>query len=147
MAILSLVVMNRMNSRLEEFDRAQVKAGRAQEMLYAVTAESHYRAMALLTEATMWNDRVGEQKARFAGLLEDMEQDEPDESEFVQRLIADNERYEESASGVLALFEAGNIDGAIDLHVQQEHDISHDLEDSLNEAHPAGQGRHEDRGQ
>ena len=99
MAILSLVVMNRMNSRLEEFDRAQVKASRAQEMLYAVTAQSHYRAMALLTVAR--GDRCGTigstlQKARFAGLLEDMEQDEPDESEFVQRLIADNERYEES---------------------------------------------------
>ena len=49
MAILSLVVINRMNSRLEEFDRAQEKASRAQQMLYAVTAQSHYRAMALLT--------------------------------------------------------------------------------------------------
>ena len=81
MAILSLVVMNQMNSRLEEFDRAQVKAGRAQEMLYAVTAQSHYRAMALLIrDATMWNGRVDEKKARFADLLDEIEQDEPDES-------------------------------------------------------------------
>ena len=44
----------------------------------------------------MWNDQVDEEKTSFASLLEDMEQDEPDESEFVQRLIAVNERYEES---------------------------------------------------
>ena len=67
----------------------------------------------------MWNDRVDEEKARFADLLEEMEQDEPDESEFVQRLIADNERYEESGRRVLERIEAGDIDGATDLHVQR----------------------------
>ena len=38
-----------------------------------------------------------------------MEQDEPDESDFVRRLSAVNERYEDLASGVLALYEAGDI--------------------------------------
>ncbi len=133
MAILSLVVMNRMNSRLEEFDRAEVKSSRAQEMLYAVTAQSHYRAMALLdrARAPMWNGRVDEAKATFTVLLEEMEQDEPDESEFVQGLIAHNERHEESGRKVLALIEAGDIPGASRLHLT-EHRISHDLEGPLN---------------
>ena len=48
MAVLSLVVIRQMNDRMVELDEAQVKAGRAQDMLYAVTAQSHYRAMALL---------------------------------------------------------------------------------------------------
>ena len=48
MAVLSLVVIRQMNDRMAELNRAQVKSGRAQEMLYAVTAQSHYRAMALL---------------------------------------------------------------------------------------------------
>src|SRR5436190_19340398 len=60
MAVLSLVVMHQMNGRLIELDRAQVKASRAQEMLYAVTAQSHYRAMALLipADAAKYNSQV-----------------------------------------------------------------------------------------
>src|SRR5690348_5774945 len=48
---LSLVVISQMNERMEELNRAQLKSSRAQEMLYAVTAQSHYRAMALLIPA------------------------------------------------------------------------------------------------
>ena len=50
MAVLSLVVIGRMNERVRDLDRLQEKASRAQQMLYAVTAQSHYRAMALLTQ-------------------------------------------------------------------------------------------------
>ena len=48
MGVLSLLVIRQMNDRMEELNHAQVKATRAQDMLYAVTAQSHYRAMALL---------------------------------------------------------------------------------------------------
>ena len=50
LAVLSLLVIGRMNERVQDIDRLQVKASRAQQMLYAVTAQSHYRAMALLTQ-------------------------------------------------------------------------------------------------
>ena len=65
MAVLSLVVIGRMNDRMSELNRAQVKAGRAQEMLYAVTAQSHYRAMALLIPAddAKYNGQVEDAKA------------------------------------------------------------------------------------
>ena len=69
-----------------------------------------------------------------------MERDEPDESEFLQRLSAVNERYEESGDEVLALFEADDIDGASESTPDEEHEISHDLEDSLNELIPIGRG-------
>jgi hypothetical protein len=49
LAVLSLVVIGRMNDRVRDLDQLQEKASRAQQMLYAVTAQSHYRAMALLT--------------------------------------------------------------------------------------------------
>ena len=48
MAVLSLIVIRQMDDRMAELNHARVKSGRAQEMLYAVTAQSHYRAMALL---------------------------------------------------------------------------------------------------
>ena len=64
MALLSLLVIRQMNDRMIELDDAQVKAGRAQEMLYAVTAQSHYRAMALLLPdlAARYNGQVEEAK-------------------------------------------------------------------------------------
>src|SRR6476646_5931187 len=67
MAALSLVVISQMNDRMEELNRAQVKSSRAQEMLYAVTAQSHYRAMALLipTDAAKYNGQVEDAKATF----------------------------------------------------------------------------------
>jgi signal transduction histidine kinase len=132
MAILSLVVMHQMNSRLVELDRAQVKAGRAQEMLYAVTAQSHYRAMGLLlpNQATTFNGQVDQAKTTFANRLAAIERDEPDEREFLQKVRAVNESYEKSGRRVEALFAAGYRWGAIALHLHQEHRISHVLEDS-----------------
>ena len=49
LAILSVGVIGRMSDRVAELDRLESKASHAQQMLYLVTAQSHYRAMALLT--------------------------------------------------------------------------------------------------
>ena len=86
MAVLSLVVISQMNDRMEELNRAQVKAGRAQEMLYAITAQSHYRAMALLipADAAKYNGQVEDAKAGFAKLLDDMERAEPANAAFYE---------------------------------------------------------------
>ena len=72
LAVLSLVVIGRMNERVQDIDRLQVKTSRAQQMLYAVTAQSHYRAMALLTQDPKYNAQVVDQKTIFAGLLDAM---------------------------------------------------------------------------
>ena len=60
MGLLSLLVIRQMNDRMIELADAQVKADRTQEMLYAVTAQSHYRAMALLLpeDAAQYNGQV-----------------------------------------------------------------------------------------
>src|SRR5438876_87244 len=50
MAILSVGVIGRMNDRVVELNRLQAKASGAQQMLYLVTAQSHYLAMAILTK-------------------------------------------------------------------------------------------------
>ena len=71
---LGLVVIRQMNDRMVELNRAQLKATRGHEMLYAVTAQSHYRAMALLLpdDAARYNTQVEEAKATFVDLLEAM---------------------------------------------------------------------------
>jgi signal transduction histidine kinase len=133
MAALSLVVIRQMNERMVELNTAQVKAGRAQEMLYAVTAQSHYRAMALLLQdqAAKYNGQVEEAKATFAQLLDQMEQADPAEASFYEEVRNVNEEYKESGREVLARFAANDIDGATKLHLDEEHPTSHKLEASM----------------
>ena len=64
LAVLSLVVIGRMNERVQDIDRLQVKTSRAQQMLYAVTAQSHYRAMALLTQDPKYNAQIADAEDR-----------------------------------------------------------------------------------
>ena len=65
MAALSLVVIARMDERMEVLETQARKVDLARQMLYDVTAQSHYRAMALLeadddqAEAARWNERGG----------------------------------------------------------------------------------------
>ena len=136
MAFLSLVVIRQMNDRTTELDHAQVKASRAQKMLYAVTAQSHYRAMALLVPemGTKYNGQVEDAKATFVHLLDLMEQAEPANAGFYEGVRNVNAQYAASGRKVLALFQKGgskNIQAAIDVHIAEEHRISHVLEDSM----------------
>ena len=131
MALLSLVVIGRMSERVEDLDRLQVMTSRAQQMLYTVTAQSHYRAMALLTLDSSYNAKIDEEKAAFAGLLDAMDRDDPADAQVLRDLRSANETYSTASDRVLALYDAGDVDGASRLHLDEEHPISHILEDSL----------------
>ncbi len=48
MAVLSQVVIGQMNDRMEVLNAQATKVDRARQMLYDITAQSHYRAMAIL---------------------------------------------------------------------------------------------------
>ena len=43
-----------------------------------------------------------------------------------------DERYADAGPEVLTLYEAGDFDAALALHISAEHEISHELEDELN---------------
>ena len=133
MALLSLLVIRQMNNRMEELDRAQVKSSRAQEMLYAVTAQSHYRAMALLrpNDAAKYNGQVEDAKATFAQRLDELEQAEPANAAFYEGVRTVNEDYRQSGQRVLALIEQGDIPAATQVHLGEEHPTSHTLEASM----------------
>ena len=68
MAILSLVIIERMNDRVAQLDGLQDKSQRAQQMLYLITAQSHYRAMALLTQEDSYNKQITDAKAKFVDM-------------------------------------------------------------------------------
>ena len=128
MAILSLLIIERMNDRVGELDRLQDKSSRAQQMLYLVTAQSHYRAMALLTLEDSYNQQITDAKARFVELLDAMERDDPADASFFGEVRTANDDYAASSAAVLSLYETGDIEAATDLHIAEEHTASHVLE-------------------
>jgi signal transduction histidine kinase/CheY-like chemotaxis protein len=133
MAILSLVVIGRMSERVAELDRLQEKASRAQQMLYLVTAQSHYRAMALLTknETHDYNADIAVAKRKFIDLLDAMEKADPADRGFFGDVRAANATFTTSSAKVLALYQAADYEEAQRIHIAEEHRQSHVLEGQL----------------
>jgi signal transduction histidine kinase/CheY-like chemotaxis protein len=131
MAVLSVVVIGRMNERVSDLDRLQEKTSRAQQMLYAVTAQSHYRAMALLTQDDKFNTQIADAKTTFARLLDEMARADQADTELLQRLRTANDTYTAASARVLSLYLAGDLAGATSLHLAEEHPVSHVLEADL----------------
>jgi signal transduction histidine kinase len=131
MAALSLLVIGRMNERVVDLDRLDAKSTRAHEMLYDVTLQSHFRAMALLTRDDKYNASVIETKADFSSLLDASERADPAERKFYEGVRSVNDGYAKSGRKVQALYEAGDIAGATRIHLDEEHPASHILEASM----------------
>jgi signal transduction histidine kinase/ActR/RegA family two-component response regulator len=129
MAGFSVIIIDRLDQRSQDISRLQEKIDDTQQMLYAVTAQSHYRAMAFLTHDNSFNDKVTNQKRIFSQLLSRVEAlSGPGQAAFFRSVQDSNARYDAASAQVLARYQAGDIAGAIDLHLKQEHPISHELE-------------------
>src|ERR1700680_332666 len=129
MAVFSVIIINRLDQRSQDISRLQEKIDDTQQMLYAVTAQSHYRAMAFLTHDNTFNDKVTNEKRIFSQLLNRVEAlSVPAQSALFQSVHDSNARYDAASAQVLARYQAGDIAGATDLHLKQEHPISHELE-------------------
>ena len=145
MAVLSLVVIDRMDGRVNELNQAQQKADTAQQMLYLVTAQSHYRTMALLTHDPEWPPKIDEAKAKFGVLEYQLMRADPDETDFLEDLQQRNDEYAEASRVVTAEYNlydpslpdtgenARHLDRATALHLSEEHPASHRIEDPLKE--------------
>ena len=133
MGIFSIVVIGRMNQQVEGVIALETQTDLARQAIYSVTSQSHFRAMALITEVDSWNDKITVAKAKFTGVLDSIEVlDAPIDRELIDRLRAIDLRFAAAGDEVLALYEAGDIDQALTVHISAEHEISHELEDELN---------------
>ena len=151
MGALSLVVMDQMNDRRLEFEQAQHEADLARQMLYDVTAQSHYRAMALLlsthpnlikpgpgpvrelTHPWHYVEEFEGAKRDFANLLAEIESVDPNNQQVFDNLETANARYAASSRKVTELYNDDKLSEAITWHIRGEHRDSHGLEDLLNE--------------
>ncbi|MEA2520594.1 MAG: adenylate cyclase [Actinomycetota bacterium] len=134
MGVLSVVVLDRVNSQVDRLTALNEQTDLAREMIYKVTAQMHYRAMSLLqTDDPEWPQKITSAKADFATYLGEIRAyPEPDRTAFFAGLDATNTLFDASSAEVTALFDAGKITQALNLHLSQEHLISHKLEASLN---------------
>ena len=134
MAVLSFVSIARMDKNVEELTRVQERVDRGRQMIYLVTAQSHFRAMAFVTKEDSWNVKIDNAKQSYSEQLANVEAaSTPGQEEFFGRVREANARFTESSARTLALFNAGNTDLALETHLEEEHPISHELEAAMNE--------------
>lgn len=134
MAALSLVVINRMSQQVEELTRLQENMDHARRMEYLITAQSHFRAMALLTKLDFYNDDIALAKTEFLEHLNQVESTgQLEDAEFFQQVREANNRFAASSARVLSLYESGDIEQALALHIEEEHRVSHEIEDAMRE--------------
>jgi signal transduction histidine kinase/CheY-like chemotaxis protein len=137
MGVLSLIVIGRMDQRMDDFNAHQLKSTRAQQMLYDVTAQSHFRAMQLLQvdqpggATADWQGKITAAKADFVELLDQLDADDPENAHFYQLVRQANDEYARASDRVSALFDAGDYKAAEAMHLSLEHPDSHVLEDEL----------------
>lgn len=132
MGIFSIVVIGRMNQQVDGLIALETQTDLARQAIYSVTAQSHYRAMALITQVDSWNDKITKAKADFTDDLDAIETlNAPMDAQLVNRLRAIDLRFASASEEVLGLYEAGDLDQAQSVHISAEHEISHELEAEL----------------
>ena len=119
MAILSFVVVAQMNQKVESLTQLQERVDLSRQLIYLVTAQSHFRTMALLTDDDSWNIKIDEAKQAFSVHLAAVERTNPPVQEgFFGQVREANTRFTQSSARALALYNAGNSDQALDVHLE-----------------------------
>ena len=147
MGVLSVLAINRMNQQVEDLNDLSEKVDRSRQAIFLITAQSHFRGMALVCELVQlpstdspndctadppWNDRIASAKAAFGEQLEALDRiSPPEQDELFGRLREANDRFAAYSETALALDEAGEIGEAVNVHMLEEHEVSHELEADL----------------
>jgi len=133
LGVLSILVLNRVNSQVETLTILNSQTDNARQMIYGVTAQSHFRAMALVTEDPSWNDKIAVAKDDFVVDLAEIRGYGLEEATGAAAALQEaDSRFALASNDVTNLYNAGNLNAALDLHISSEHEISHELEDTLN---------------
>jgi class 3 adenylate cyclase/HAMP domain-containing protein len=136
MGVLSVAVLARVNDQVETITALNAQTDRARQMIYEVTLQSHYRAMALVTDDATYSytEKLYATKAEFAANLAAARANSiPPRPKFFDDLQTANDAYRYASDRVTRLYDSGDMQRALKLHVNSEHKISHTLEYSLNQ--------------
>jgi class 3 adenylate cyclase/CHASE3 domain sensor protein len=134
LGLFSIAVLNRVDRQVDTLSTLHTQSDTAREMIYAVTAQSHFRAMALITEIDEWDDKIYIAKDGFTDDLGAMRAiNVPPRDAVFDELESVDVRFKSESLTVSELYRAGELARALDLHIQVEHETSHELEDQLND--------------
>ncbi len=134
LGVFSIGVLNAVDGQVDKLTILHAQSDGARQMIYRVTSQSHFRAMALLTEVDAWDDKIYTAKDDFASSLAAVRAMGVSTSDNVlDKLEAVNTRFEAESQNVSEMYFSGNLDRAEDLHLQVEHETSHELENQLND--------------
>ena len=133
MAILTLVVISNMTHQVDELSRLQEQVEAAGKKNKLLTSLLHFRTLGLLTDDPSHNVRIEEAKVQFAEELARAEANSPANKEpFFDELRDAKAGLVEAGTRVMASYQAGNLDEAIRIHVEEERLRSAEAEELLN---------------
>ncbi|MGE5225842.1 MAG: adenylate/guanylate cyclase domain-containing protein [Planctomycetaceae bacterium] len=133
MGVVSIVVLDRINDQVARLTALSDQVNQARQMIYEVTAQSHYRAMALLTDDPTWTDKIYAAKDEFTANLDEIRAYAvPSQPSFFDGLAAADQEFRLSSDRVTQLYDDHKVKQALLVHIDQEHTLSHVLEDRLN---------------
>jgi class 3 adenylate cyclase/CHASE3 domain sensor protein len=128
-AVLGLLAMRRAGAQADRIADITDRVVRAGRMEYAITASMHFRAMHLLTGDPANDKKLVEARQQFASLLGSLETTaEGQEREVMRKISEANLRFALSAQQVDGRAHGGDLRGAMKIHLEEEHPISHELE-------------------
>ena len=131
LGVFSIAMLARVDRQVETLTALHDQTDLAQDMIYGITAQSHFRAMSLITKVDSWDEKIYVAKDGFASNLATARATSSRPSSF-DDLETMNSRFETESLQVSDLFYAKDFDQALKLHIQVEHETSHQLEDELN---------------
>jgi methyl-accepting chemotaxis protein len=134
LGLFSIAVLGRVDRQVETLTALHEQTELAQDMIYGVTAQSHFRAMSLITQIDSWDAKIYKAKEKFDdNLIAVRAIGIPAQPAFFDEMEANNSRFESESIAVSDLVRANAIDEAFELHIQVEHETSHELEGQLNQ--------------
>src|SRR5437870_6639363 len=117
MGVLCILVLSRVNEQVETITALNRQTDQAREMIYEVTAQSHYRAMALLTGEQTYTEKIYVAKNDFVQNLAELRTYAiPDRTAFFDDLQAANDGFTVMSDEVTALDQQGNQKKAVGMH-------------------------------
>ncbi|HEY1374926.1 MAG TPA: hypothetical protein VGH50_20815, partial [Candidatus Binatia bacterium] len=128
-AVLGVVLMHRADIQARRIASLGERVSLARQMEYAITASMHFRAMHLLTGDTANDQKLVGARQDFATIFGSLEGSaEGAERDVFQKIRASNLKFALSAQRVDGRAHGGDLTGAMKIHLDEEHPISHELE-------------------
>ena len=129
MGFIFLLILKQIDGGVEELGFLREKMDRARQMQSSLNSQMHFRAMVLLSGDDENKDRLADAKLSFSENFDRLRSMEPGSQPVsIDSLIDSNVRFAEAGRKTMELYESGELQQALELHLSEEHPIADELE-------------------